>query len=223
MAAARLISSTRSADAGSACAITCSVLFFYDIYPEGRKILADIGVNTALPNDGHERCCGRQRRAASSSLRCWPRSRASSTIRAGCRRRMAARRHRGGVAFPGRGQHEVIHRRSGAGGQAREASWVPVLQRTVSRCAAPGHGPLLPLIRRHRQIQRRQKPRDVLPATKAAGRRVVAPAERKSVIRSRRRQRHADGIFVSRTACRWVQHRRRRLRTQRAGQRNIAR
>ncbi len=30
-------------DAGGACD-HCSVLFFYDIYPEGRKILADIGV-----------------------------------------------------------------------------------------------------------------------------------------------------------------------------------
>ena len=36
-------------------------------------------------------------------------------------------------------QHEVMRRRSGAHCQSHNVSqWVPVLQRTVSRCAAPG-------------------------------------------------------------------------------------
>jgi len=37
-------------DAGGMCDHS-RLLFFYDIYPEGRKILADYRRHTALPND----------------------------------------------------------------------------------------------------------------------------------------------------------------------------
>ena len=59
------------------------VFFFYDIFPEGRTILSDLGVTLAFARDLVGRARGRQGRAASSTPRSSPRSRNSCTIPAG--------------------------------------------------------------------------------------------------------------------------------------------
>ena len=65
------------------------VLFFYDIYPEGRKILADLGIAMHALATWWDVLRGRQGDPTSSSRRCWPRSRHSCMTPPAGRRRMA--------------------------------------------------------------------------------------------------------------------------------------
>ena len=129
----------------------CFVLFFYDIYPEGKKIL------------------GRSRRHAA------------------CAHHLARRAQRGQgerqVRAQDAGRGGELHQRSGRlvegawrGGRGRGVSGRPLVPFSAAR--------QLPLQPRHRQIERREKARHILPVS-GGGPRVVPPAERRSVSRLR--------------------------------------
>ena len=68
----------------------CFVMFFYDIYPAGRKILGDLGVTLHELTTWWDVLAVAKTERANSIRRCWPRSRRSSKTRPAGRRRMAA-------------------------------------------------------------------------------------------------------------------------------------
>ena len=138
----------------------CFVIFFYDIYPEGKKILADLGVTLhALTTwwdvlavakasgkfDAEDAGRGREVHERSGRL-----------VEGAWRRGDG-----GGVTIP------LVPRKRGTQSDAvLSRPWFPL--RGNERIAGPARQ--LPLQARHRQIERRQKSRNVLPAEAAAAR-----------------------------------------------------
>jgi len=126
--------------------------------------------------------------------------------------------HRGGVAVPGRGAARSIHRRSGSRSSSREASGSrSAAHRSPLRC--PGTWAVTSA---SAAVTARSTPTETArcPARQRRGPRVVAPAERKSVIRSRVASAMGRWNFRRTALPVGDKHRRAVWRTQR-GQRNI--